>query len=93
VAAVDFGPRPTVLLADHRPPGSVLPIYAVDDLDRALATLEDGWTLDHGPLGTPEGPAAVIRSPAGTAVALLQVDRPDVMDDAYAATDNPHAVR
>ena len=27
VAAIDLGTRPTVLLADHRPTGSVLPIY------------------------------------------------------------------
>ena len=33
VAAVDLGAPPLVLLADHRPAGSVLPIYAVTDLD------------------------------------------------------------
>jgi hypothetical protein len=27
VAAIDPGERPLLLIADHRPPGSVLPIY------------------------------------------------------------------
>jgi hypothetical protein len=62
VAAVDLGTPPLVLLADHRPPGSILPIYAVDDLDGALTALDgSGWERDIGPMGTPEGPACVVR--------------------------------
>ena len=93
VAAIDLGCRPTVLLADHRPAGSVLPIYAVDDLEASVATLPDGWTVDHGAMGTPEGPTCVVRDPSGVALALLRVDRPDVMDGAYADPANTHAVR
>jgi hypothetical protein len=92
VAAVDTGHPPVVLLADHRPPGTVLPIYAVADLDAALTALGDGWTADVGPMGTPEGPTCVLRNTSGTAIALLQVDRPDALDGAFTA-DNPHAVR
>jgi hypothetical protein len=93
VAAVDLGSPPLVLLADHRPPGSVLPIYAVEDLDEATAELlGGGWTVDVGPMGTPEGQATALRDPGGVAVALLQVDRPGVMDDAYADRQNLHAV-
>jgi hypothetical protein len=93
VAAVDLGSPPLVLLADHRPPGSVLPIYAVEDLDVATSELlGGGWTIEAGPLGTPEGPATALRDPGGVVVALLQVDRPDVMDDAYADPRNAHAV-
>jgi hypothetical protein len=92
VAAVDLGSPPLVLLADHRPAGSVLPIYAVEDLDAATAhLLGGGWTIEVGPMGTPEGPATALRDPSDVAVALLQVDRPDVMDEAYADPQNPHA--
>jgi len=94
VAAVDIGAPPLLLVADHRPAGSVLPIYAVTDLDRASETLvAGGWTHQLGPLGTPEGPATVVTGPAGTALALLRVDRPGAMDHAYADEANAHARR
>ena len=94
VAAIDLGSPPLVLLADHRPPGSILPIYAVDDLETAVAQLDGhGWTLELGPMGTPEGPASALRDENGGVIALLQVDRPDAMDAAYASEDNTHAIR
>jgi len=94
VAAVDLGTAPVVLVADHRPPGSLLPVYAVTDLDGATdALLAGGWTRIVGPVGTPEGPAVVLAGADGTAVALLRVDRPDAMDDAYGDAGNEHAVR
>ncbi len=56
VAAIDLGSAPTVLLADHRPPGSVLPIYAVVELDGVRDALErHGWTVEATSIGTPEG--------------------------------------
>lgn len=94
VAAVDTGAAPLVLLADHRPPGSVLPIFAVDDLDEAGADLRRaGWERDLGPTGTPEGDATVWHDASGTAIALLQVDRPDALDHAYRDAANASAVR
>ncbi len=90
VAAVDLGSPPVVLIADHRPPGSVLPIFAVADLD--VTGDDEGWTVELGPMGTPEGPATVVRDPSGTAIALLRVDRPDVLDDAFVDEHNAHAV-
>jgi hypothetical protein len=94
VAAVDTAAAPVVLLADHRPAGSVLPIYAVADLDATGARLNQaGWALEAGPLGTPEGPASVWRDASGTSIALLRVDRPDAMDSAYVDDANTHAVR
>jgi hypothetical protein len=94
VAAVDLGSLPLVLLADHRPPGSVLPIYAVDDLSASVSSfLTAGWELEMGPMGTPEGDASVLRDPSGVTVALLEVVRPDAMDAAYANEENMHAVR
>ncbi|MBV8979706.1 MAG: hypothetical protein JO086_02295 [Acidimicrobiia bacterium] len=94
VAAVDLGSPPLVLIADHRPAGSVLPIYAVDDLASATADLvAGGWVVDLGPMGTPEGDATALSDPSGTAIALLQVDRPGAMDAAYADEANTRAVR
>jgi hypothetical protein len=94
VAAVDLGTPPLVLLADHRPAGSVLPIYAVADLDGSSETLlAGGWRHQLGPLGTPEGPATVLSGPAGTDLALLRVDRPGAMDQAYADRAKGHAHR
>lgn len=85
VAAIDTGAPPVVLLADHRPAGSVLPIYAVDDLDATGDELRQaGWVLGVGPMGTPEGLASVWHDASGVAIALLRVDRPDALDRAYA---------
>jgi hypothetical protein len=89
VAAVDLGATPLVLVADHRPAGSVLPIYAVTDLDETATTMvANGWTHHVGPLGTPEGPAVVLTNAGGTLLALLRVDRPGAMDDAYGDEDD-----
>jgi len=95
VACVDLGARPFVLLADHRPAGSVLPLYAVDDLASATRELTDGggWEVELGPVGTPEGDATVLQNDDGVEIALLQVDRPNQMEDAYASPGNDHAVR
>jgi len=94
VAAVDVGAPPLVLIADHRPAGSVLPIYAVNDLDAATAErVEGGWHVELGPMGTPEGDATTLVDPSGTAIALLEVSRPGAMDAAYADEANAHAVR
>src|SRR5471032_2641267 len=83
VSAIDLGSPPVVLLADHRPPGSVLPIYAVGDLDAAITAMEgEGWTVHDRSFGTPEGPAALLGSPGGAELAMLQVDRPDAMETA-----------
>jgi predicted enzyme related to lactoylglutathione lyase len=95
VAAVAFdgGGQPAVLLAEHRPPGSVLPIFQVDDLDAACAHLRsNGWVVGGGPMGTPEGLAAVLVDPSGTEIALLAVERPRAMEGAYADPDNAHRV-
>jgi hypothetical protein len=93
VAAIDPGSRPFLLIADHRPAGSVLPVYAVADLDAARLGLQHGgWELELGSTGTPEGRACVLRSPGGVAIALLRVDRPDAMEAAYADVSNTHRV-
>ena len=93
VAAVDLGSPPVILLADHRPPGSVLPIYAVDDLELTVAAMEaDGWTVHQRSFGTPEGLASLLVAPGNAHIALLQVDRPEAMETAYGDEHNTHAV-
>jgi predicted enzyme related to lactoylglutathione lyase len=97
VAAIAFddeGAQPSILLADHRPAGSVLPIYSVDDLAASSDRLRSGgWEVVAGPLGTPDGPATVLRDPSGTEIALLVIERADAMEGAYRDTTNEHAVR
>ena len=92
VAGLDLGAGPLVLLADHRPTGSVLPIWSVDDLAAAMAALADAGFEIAGPMGTPEGDAAVATSTDGTEIALLEVVRPGAMDGAYADEANTHRV-
>jgi hypothetical protein len=93
VAAIELGDgAPLIMLADHRPAGSVLPIFAVADLDAARdEALASGARVD-GPLGSPEGPAIVVHDPTGAEYALLRVDRPGAMDGAWADPSNDHRV-
>lgn len=94
VAAVDTGHPPLILIADHRPAGSVLPIYAVDSLEHTGAEIgAAGWVLELGPVGTPEGLTSVWHDAGGTTIALLEVERPDALDAAFADQTNSHAIR
>ena len=81
VAAVRLGEGPLVLLADHRPAGSSIQIWAVDDLDGEIERLRAaGWT---GPLNTvevPDGPCLVLPDASGNEVGLLDQVRPNLME-------------
>jgi predicted enzyme related to lactoylglutathione lyase len=80
VAAVRLGDGPLVLLADHRRPGSVLPIWTVDDLDSAQAALrERGWTGPATRVEVPDGPCLLLADPSGNEVGLLQQVRPGIL--------------
>ena len=96
VAAIDLpGDRddsPLVMLADHRPAGTVLPIYEVEDLDAVTRHfVAEGVRVD-GPMGSPEGDAIVVHGPDGGELAFLEVVRPGAMDGAYADRQNEHRV-
>jgi len=94
VAALELGPGPLVLLADHRKAGSVLPIYEVPDLAAERQRLETaGWECHDPGFETPNGPAVLLRDPSGNEWALLEDRRPGAMDAAYADSRNPNAVR
>jgi predicted enzyme related to lactoylglutathione lyase len=81
VAAVRLGEGPLVLLADHREAPSVLQIWAVDDLDRALERLKAvGWADREKRVEVPDGPCMLLSDPSGNEIGLLQVVRPGVME-------------
>ena len=93
VAAVEIGTGPLVLLADHRPVGSVLPIYEVVSLTAAREALAATGATVVGPLGTPEGDAIVVEMGDGVEIAMIEVIRPDAMDEAFADEADEHRVR
>lgn len=81
VAAVRLGDGPLLLLADHRKPGTVLPIWTVDDIDATLAGLKErGWTGTTTRVEVPDGPCLLVRDPTGNEIGLLQQTRPGVME-------------
>ncbi len=85
---------PLVLLADHRPVPSVLPIYAVRSVGAMAEWLSaTGWLESATRVEVPDGPCLVLRDPSGNEIALLEVVRPDAMTKAYVDPGNPRAVR
>jgi hypothetical protein len=97
VAGLELGSGPLVLLADHRPVGTVLPIYAVDDLALAVEQLRAAGAAVAGPMGTPEGDAILVEVPTEAGgpqeLALLEVVRPDALDGAFTDPDNDFRVQ
>ena len=70
-----------MLLADHREAPSVLPVWAVDDLDRATTELRDrGWTGAERRVEVPDGPCLLLTHPSGNELALLERTRPGAME-------------
>lgn len=94
VAAIRLGDGPLVLLADHRPAPSCLPIWAVDDLERYTDALRaTGWEVDAQRVEVPDGPVLVLHDPSGNHIALLDQVRPNALDGAWHDPENEHAVR
>ena len=80
VAAVRLSDGPLVLLADHREAPSILPIWAVEDVDEAQESLRRaGWAGQAGRVEVPDGPCLLLRDPSGNEIGLLQQTRPGVM--------------
>jgi catechol 2,3-dioxygenase-like lactoylglutathione lyase family enzyme len=94
VAGVRLGEGPMVLLADHRPAPSVLPIFAVTDLEAAQDMLAAAGYVDtQTRVEVPDGPALVLRDPSGNELALLHRVRPNAMPSSYQDPGNSSAVR
>lgn len=93
VAAISLGAGPLLLLADHRPAPSVLPIWTSGDLDAAEARLADaGWKDSGTRVEVPDGPCLVLTDPSGNQIGLLHRVRPDAMTHSYGDPDNPSGV-
>jgi hypothetical protein len=80
VAAVRLGEGPLVLLADHRPPGSVIQIWEVADLETAKSELGEAWVESGRQVEVPDGPALILTDPSGNELALLESTRGRVME-------------
>jgi hypothetical protein len=93
VAAVRMGPGPLVLLADHRPVPSVLPIWECPELDAAVEALRaSGWTGKEMLFEVPDGPCAVLEDPSGNQLALLNRVRPNVLIGSWSDRRNPKRI-
>jgi hypothetical protein len=77
VAAVELGPGPPLLLADHLAGEAPILVYRVADLDATLAALAArGWT-PTATFDIPHGPCCSFRTPGGQRLALYQRTRPE----------------
>ena len=77
VAGLEVGDGPQVLLADHRPVGSVIPIWEVADLKASVkGLLAKGWEAGE-PFEVPTGPCRMFEDPSGNELCLIQVTRPE----------------
>ncbi|HEV8361429.1 MAG TPA: VOC family protein [Candidatus Thermoplasmatota archaeon] len=87
VAAVRMSEQgPLLLLADHRPAGTCMPVYEVPDLGKAVRALrERGWKEHAGPFGIPNGDCYTFRDPSGNELAMFEDERPLAMQGADAA--------
>ena len=76
-----FEQGPMVLLAGHRPAPSVLPVFAVPDLDAAEGTLRArGWAPEGPRFGIPDGDCCLFKDPSGNEFAIYEDTRPHVLE-------------
>ena len=77
VAAFRIGKGPLVLLADHRPAPSCMPVYEVPDLkETAKALKKRGWKSDGGSFEIPNGPCYAFEDPSKNRFAIFENVRP-----------------
>ena len=80
VAALRVATGPLLLIADHGPAPSCLPVFGVDDLDAAVGRLQSrGWRADSGPFGIPDGPCYLFSDRSGNQLAIFGNVRPDAL--------------
>ena len=94
VAAFRVSEGPLLLVADHRPAPSCLPVYAVEDLDATERELRGrGWTPEGGRFGIPDGPCLLFHDASGNALAVFGDERPRALEGASAGPDEGRAAR
>ena len=82
VAAVRLSERPPLyVLAGHRTPPSVLPIFAVEDLAATERTLRArGWEPEGVAFEVPDGPCYLFKDPSGNELVVLGFERPHALE-------------
>ena len=77
VAAFRLGKGPLLLLADHRPAPSCMPLYAVADLKATAKELRKrGWRPDGRSFEIPNGPCYAFEDPSGNRLGIFENVRP-----------------
>ena len=83
VGAFRLGEGPLVLLADHRPPKTVIQIYVVERLEACAKTLRArGWKEKGERFEVPDGPCYLFADPTGNEYALLEPSRGEPLEHA-----------
>ncbi len=84
VAALRLGRGPSILLADHRPAGSCILIFEIQDLAATSKQVrEKGWKPEGESFEIPEGPCYRFNDPSDNPLALLEVVRPNVFGPSF----------
>lgn len=93
VAAFEVGAGSRVLVADHRPPATCIPLFVVDDLERTASRLRrHGWAPEGEPFEIPDGPCYTFRDPSGNRYGIFQSVRPDALGaDSHPSNPPPPA--
>ena len=77
VAAFRVGDGPLLLLADHRPAPTCMPVYEVDNLKETTRALKKrGWKPDGSSFEIPNGPCYAFEDPSKNRYAIFQNVRP-----------------
>lgn len=72
---------PMLLVAGHRSAPSMLPVFAVEDLDAMEGTLrERGWHPEGERFGIPDGDCYLFKDPSGNEMAIYEDSRPHVLE-------------
>jgi predicted enzyme related to lactoylglutathione lyase len=80
VAAFRVAAGPLLLIADHRPAPSCLPVFAVEDLEETVARLTArGWRAASGPFEIPDGPCYLFSDRSGNSLAVFGNVRPNAL--------------
>jgi glyoxalase/bleomycin resistance protein/dioxygenase superfamily protein len=75
VKLTDDGPR--LLLAGHLEGEAPVVLHRVDDLEAALAELQERGARIEAEFGFPHGPAAELTTPGGQRLAFYELTRPE----------------